>query len=267
MNKIILGVSSSIAVYKALDLLSNLKKKDIAVYSILTPNAQKLISPTFFHNLSGHFVRHDYFSSDNPETMEHIRLAKECELMVIYPASANTIATLAAGLASDLLSTTALAVDCPLLIFPAMNPTMWHHPATEANIAILKNRGVEVIDPDLGEVACGDVGMGKLLDVSLTLTIIEQHLSSLHLSNSSPLMGKKVLLTLGGSRETIDPVRFIANGSSGKMGLALAQILKKKGAILELLVGNVSENITSNLGKVSYFTSTRDLLFSTKTKN
>ena len=270
MAKIILGVSSSISVYKSLELVSQLKKKNHQVYSILTKNAQKFISPSLFHNLSGCFVNHNYFDKNNPHQMEHIRLAKNSELLILYPGSANTIAKLSLGMADDLLTTTALVTQCPLLIFPAMNPNMWHHPATKHNVASLRKKGVKVIDPSFGEVACGDVGAGKLLEVELALEKIMECLQPP--STPSTFKGKKVLLTMGGSLEPIDPVRAIVNGSSGKMGLALAKELKKRKAVVDLLVGRISSTVEASLlredglEKISHFTSTEDLLANLKNK-
>ncbi len=270
MAKIILGVSSSISVYKALELLSKLKKLDHLVYSILTRHAQKFVSPALFHHLSGNFVQQNYFNKNNSEQMEHIRLAKGSDLMVIYPGSANTIAKLASGMADDLLSTTALATKSPLIIFPAMNPTMWLHPATQNNVVVLRKRGVLVIDPAIGEVACGDVGAGKLLDVEIALEKITQYLQPSF--SPSVLNQKKVILTMGSSLEVIDPVRRIVNGSSGKMGLALVRELKRRGAVVDLLVGGVSSTVEQLLLKEGFaeafsrFTSTEDLLSKLKSR-
>ncbi len=236
---ILLGVTGSIAAYKAADLASRLMKQHAQVHVIMTENAAKFISPITFETLTNRKCITDTFDraypSDHPVEVEHIALAKKADLVIIAPASANMIAKLAHGIADDMLSTTLLACTCPVLVSPAMNTRMYEHPATQANLAILTERGVKIIEPSSGHLACGDEGKGKLPDPSLLVSAILMEIAC-----PKDLTGKKILVTAGPTREAIDPVRFITNHSSGKMGYAIAQAAALRGAQVTLVSGPVS---------------------------
>ena len=277
MAKIILGVSSSISIYKSLEVVSQLKKEGHEIFCVLTKNAAKMISPELFHNLSGNKVYQDMFDPQNPNTMEHIRLAKDADLMLISPATANVISKCALGIGDDLLMTTLLCLDkdCPVLIYPAMNPNMWEHPATQSNVKILQKRNVHIKWPLHGEVACGDIGLGKLEKVDQIVVDAKEVLNkkksqklnpknkSLEDINSSTedrseLKNIKIVLTSGGTVESIDPVRVLSNRSSGKMGFAIANELIRKGAEVTYLYGQISTGLPE-AHRLIHFSSTSDL--------
>ncbi len=232
---ILLGVSGSIAAYKAADLASALVKQHADVHVIMTANAMQFITPMTFETLTGNKCLTDTFDRGCPSEVEHIAAASRADLAVIAPASANIMAKLAHGLADDMLSTTMLACTCPLLIAPAMNTRMYEHPATQKNQEILEQYGWEVIEPAVGRLACGDTGRGKFPEVSLILEHILRRIALPH-----DLEGVKILVTAGPTREDIDPVRFITNHSSGKMGYAIARIAMLRGAEVTLVSGQVS---------------------------
>lgn len=237
-KNVLVGVTGGIACYKACDLVSRLKKLGACVDVIMTENATKFISPLTFETLSARPVTTDTFSRECPWEVEHIALAKKADLVVIAPATANIIAKLAHGIADDMLSTTCLAVTAPMVICPAMNTAMLHAPITVENIAKLKDRGVEFVDSACGMLACGDVGDGRLADTDVIVNAITKTLTV-----NRDLEGKSVLVTVGGTEESIDPVRVITNHSSGKMGVALVQEAIKRGAKVTAVVGRVSVDI------------------------
>ena len=232
---ILLGVTGSIAAYKAADLASALVKQHADVHVIMTANAMQFITPMTFETLTGNKCLTDTFDRGCPEEVEHIAMANRAHLAVIAPASADIMAKLAHGLADDMLSTTMLACTCPLLIAPAMNTRMYEHPATVENQKILQRYGWQVIEPAVGRLACGDTGKGKFPEVSLILEHILRMIAFPH-----DLEGVKVLVTAGPTREDIDPVRFITNHSSGKMGYAIARMAMLRGAEVTLVSGQVS---------------------------
>lgn len=232
---IALGVSSSVSLYKACEIIRLFQKKNMAVQVIMTANAAKLISPQLFSSLSGRPALVDLFSSPNPEKIEHIALTKEIVLLLIAPATANVIGKMAAGIADDFLSTFYLAVRSPVVVAPAMNEAMYLHPQVQENIRQLKTRGVVVIEPDRGELACGEEGWGKLASPE---KIVDVCMEIIHQSRS--LRGLKVLVTAGPTREYLDTVRFISNPSSGKMGYALAEEAAQRGADVFLVSGPTS---------------------------
>ena len=232
---VVLGVSGGIACYKSCDLVSRLVKAGLDVYVIMTENAAKLVQPLTFQTLSKHPVAVDTFQPVNAFEVEHIALAQRADLFVIAPATANILAKLAHGIADDMLSTTALATRAPMLVAPAMNTAMWEHPATQANMRILTERGVMTCGPEGGLLACGDSGMGRMSEPS---DIAEKILAVLNSQQS--LSGLKVLVTAGPTREPLDPVRFLTNRSSGKMGYALAQAALERGAEVTLVSGPVA---------------------------
>ena len=262
MATLILGVSSSIAIYKSLELISRLRKDSFEIYPILSHNAQKMIAPSVFHAVSGQVVHQDAFDESRPEAMEHIRLAKKADGMIFLPATANLIAKLASGVADDLMTTTYLCMKGPILVYPAMNPQMWAHAATRENVALLERRGVEIFPPVEGQVACGDYGVGRLEDIDKAHATLRARFAVP--SKVSPLSGKRVLVTGGGSQEVIDPVRVISNRSSGKMAHHLLRTFLARGANVTYLRGHITDPIPPGVPVESFF-STEDLLGKLKT--
>lgn len=232
MPNILLIISGSIAAYKGLELIRLLRLENVDVKVILTSGGAQFITPLSCAVLSGNPVSTDLFSLTEETEMGHIRLAREADIVVIAPATADLMAKAVQGRADDLASTVLLATTAPLLMAPAMNVEMWHHPATQANFALLKERGVHFIGPDEGELACGERGLGKMTEPSLICAAIMEKLGG-HKS----LKGKKALVTAGPTREPIDPVRYLSNGSSGKQGYAIAEALMQKGAEVILITG------------------------------
>jgi phosphopantothenoylcysteine decarboxylase / phosphopantothenate---cysteine ligase len=232
MAKILLGVTGSIAAYRACDVARELMREGHQVQVVMTRAATRLISPDTFAALTGNPVVVDVFDEPVPGQIAHIQLAQEADLVLIAPATAHTLARLALGLADDMLTTLALATRAPILIAPAMNPAMWSHPATQAHAETLRARGVEFVEPAYGTMACGDEGWGKLAD---TPVIVQAALQRLR--RACDLQGVHVLITAGPTYEPIDPVRFVGNRSSGKMGYALAEAALAHGASVTLITG------------------------------
>ncbi len=231
---VVLGVTGGIAAYKACDLVSRLRKKNITVHVIMTRHACEFVQPLTLEVLSGARVVCDQFDRDFPWEVEHIALAKAADIFAVVPATANILAKAAHGLADDMLSTTLLATRAPCLFAPAMNTAMYENPATQENIATLKGRGAQFVEPASGHLACGDTGRGKLADVAV---IEEAILSAL---TPKDLLGRTVTVTAGPTREAMDPVRFLSNHSTGKMGYAIAQCARRRGAQVNLISGPVS---------------------------
>lgn len=251
---VVLGVTGGIAVYKACELLRLLQKRGIDVFVVMTQNACRFVAPLTFETLSGHPVAVDTF--DRPQTweVEHIALAKRADLFLIAPATANIMGKMACGIADDMLSTTVMATRAPVLVAPAMNTGMWENAAVQQNVKTLRARGVEIVAPVSGHLACGDSGAGKLEDVE----VIAERAREL-LFAKKDMEGLRVMVTAGPSREALDPVRYISNRSSGKMGYAIAQAAQKRGAEVTLLSGPVA--IEAPLGvKLVPFTTTQELL-------
>lgn len=232
---ILVGVSGGIAAYKTCELVSSLKKAGHDVHVLMTANAQKFVGPLTFQTLSGNRVITDLFSLDETPEVHHIALAKKADVFVIAPATANVIAKAAHGLADDMLTATFLAATCPKLVVPAMNTHMLENPATQENIETLRRRGIHVLESDSGYLACGDSGKGRMPEASL----ITDAVCSL-MERDRWLTGKKVLVTAGPTREALDPVRFITNHSSGKMGYALARAARDLGADVTLVSGRTN---------------------------
>lgn len=232
---IVIGVTGSIAAYKAAELTSWAKKQHADVNVIMTKNAQYFINPITFETLAGTKCLTDTFDRNFQYNVEHVELAKKADLFVVAPASADFIAKAANGIADDMLTTTFLAATCKKLIFPAMNTRMYENPITQDNIAKLRHYGIEVIEPGAGYLACGDTGKGKLLPVE----DIEEHIL-LHAAYDHDLEGKKVLVSAGPTQEDIDPVRFITNHSTGRMGYAVAKNAARRGAEVTLVSGPVA---------------------------
>ena len=232
MKKIALGVSSSIGIYKACEVLRGFQKNGLQVQVVMTKNATRLVSPLLFSSLSGLETIVDLFDEPAARTIGHVYLAKEISLLCVAPATANVLGKFANGVADDFLSTLFLAVRCPVLIAPAMNEAMFIHPRTQANIAVLRASGAEFVEPEQGYLACGDEGWGRLADPE---KIVREGLSLVGRTES--LKGKTVLVTAGPTREFMDPVRFLSNPSSGKMGYELAAEAVRRGARVVLISG------------------------------
>ncbi len=229
---VLLGVTGGIAAYKAAALASLLVKQHAAVEVVMTENATRFITPLTFEQLTGRRTMVDTFDRNFSHNVEHISLAERTDLMIIAPATANVCAKLAHGLADDMLTTTALACRCPKLIAPAMNTNMYENPVTQDNLALLRRYGWEVIEPASGRLACGAEGKGKLPDPELLLEHILRKIAMPH-----DLAGKKVLITAGPTQEALDPVRYITNHSTGKMGYAIAKMAMLRGADVTLISG------------------------------
>jgi len=229
--KIVLGVSGGIAAYKAPELVRRLQDSGAAVRVILTPNAARFVSALSLAAVSGHGVIVDQWGDASRGGVDHIELARWSDLLLIAPATANILAKLAMGLADDALSTYAVAHRTELVLVPAMNTFMFQHPTVIQNLATLRERGASVLEPGSGLLACGDEGVGRMPDVA----VIVEHVRGLFAP--SDLAGKKVLITAGPTREPIDPVRYLTNRSSGKMGYALAEAARRRGASVTLVTG------------------------------
>ena len=251
---VVLGVTGGIAAYKACELLRLLQKAGVDVYVVMTKHACQFVAPLTFEPLSGHPVAVDTFERPATWEVEHIALAKRADLFLIAPATANIIGKMANGIADDMLSTTVMATKAPVMIAPAMNTGMWENPATQENVARLMARGVHVVTPATGHLACGDSGAGKLEDVSV---IAERALAVLN--QKKDLEGLRVMVTAGPTREALDPVRYISNRSSGKMGYAIAKAAMERGANVTLLTGPVSLTPPAGVTVVPFMT-TQDLL-------
>lgn len=234
-KNVVIGVTGGVAVYKALDVISRLKKKDINVDVIMTKSACEFVTPLSFQSLSQNAVIKNMFDEPKVFEIQHISLAKKADVLVVVPATANIIGKVANGIADDMLSTTIMATNAKVIFAPAMNTNMYNNPIVKENIKKLKSYGYEFINPSSGRLACGDVGDGKLAD---TEEIAEMILSHLH--EPKDLVGKKVLVTAGPTRANIDPVRFLTNRSTGKMGYAIAEEARDRGAEVVLVSGPTS---------------------------
>ncbi|SKA92436.1 phosphopantothenoylcysteine decarboxylase / phosphopantothenate--cysteine ligase [Caloramator quimbayensis] len=235
MNTVVLGVTGGIAAYKALDIVSSLKKKNINVHVIMTKSATKFVTPLSFQSLSQNYVTVDMFAEPKSFEIKHISLSERADVFLIAPASANIIGKIANGIADDMLSTTVMATKAPVLIAPAMNTNMYNNFIVQKNISFLKSLGYYFIEPQSGRLACGSIGKGKLAE---TENIVD--LTEMLLYKNKDLKGKKVLVTAGPTREDIDPVRFITNRSTGKMGYAIARAARNRGADVTLISGPVN---------------------------
>ncbi|MEE0776401.1 MAG: bifunctional phosphopantothenoylcysteine decarboxylase/phosphopantothenate--cysteine ligase CoaBC, partial [Bacillota bacterium] len=246
---ILIGISGGIAAYKVAELVSRLKKKGHQIEVIMTESARQLVAPLTFSTLSGRPVRTEMFHeivTENVE-VEHISMADRADLMVIVPATANIIGKAANGIADDLLSTVIMAAACPVMYFPAMNTRMWEHPVQQENIAKLKNLGYDVIDPDSGFLACGTSGKGRLGSIDSIEAKILEALDD----TPKDLEGKTVLVSAGPTREPMDPVRYITNRSSGKMGYSVAKAAQQRGANVVLVSGPVSLPAPDGITRIS----------------
>jgi phosphopantothenoylcysteine decarboxylase / phosphopantothenate---cysteine ligase len=239
-KKVALGVSGGIAAYKAVEVLRGLQQAGCTVRVGMTRRACEFIQPLTFRALSGSHVIVDDYAPDNPDPIAHITFSQTVDLFLIAPATANIIGKLANGIADDFLTSTYLASTSPVLIAPAMNTSMWHHPATQRNLRQLRSDGVHVIEPDDGEMACGTIGPGRLSEPERIVAAALEILQSSERERARDLAGEHVLITVGATREAIDPVRFLSNNSSGRMGFAIAEAAKRRGARVTMVAGATS---------------------------
>lgn len=249
---IVLGVTGGIAAFKAASLCSKLVQKGADVHVVMTESAKQFITELTFQSLSKNPVYSDTFDERDPSVVSHIHLADEADLVLIAPATANMIAKMAHGLADDMLSTTLLATEAPVMIAPAMNVHMYAHPAVQANMRLLESRGVMMIEPGEGLLACGYVGKGRLEEPETIVQVVERYFASRNESvqGQGLLRGKKVIVTSGGTVERIDPVRYITNDSSGKMGFAIAKAAKDMGAEVHVVYGHTDVEPPSDVDAV-----------------
>lgn len=242
-KKIVLGVTGGIAVYKAVDLVSRLRKQGAEVRVIMTEHAQKFVTPLTFKEISGNKVATSMWESNQEFNVEHIALANWADAFLVAPATANILAKMACGIADDLLSTTLLAAQAPIIVCPAMNTGMYENPITQDNIKKLADFGVTVMPPAVGVLACGTSGAGRLPEPQQ----IVEFVSAFFAKREGDLRGLKVLVTAAGTRESIDPVRFVGNRSSGKMGYAVAQMAAERGAEVLLISGPSALAVPANV--------------------
>ena len=235
-KSVALGVCGGIAAYKAVEVLRGLQKAGCAVRVAMTKRACEFVQPLTFRALSGSHVIVDDYAPDNPDPIAHITFSQTVDLLIVAPATANIIAKFANGVADDFLTSTYLACTAPVLLAPAMNTTMWEHPATQRNLQRLRDDGIHIMEPDAGEMACGTIGPGRLSEperiVSAALGILGD--------SAKDLAGERFLITVGATREEIDPVRFISNRSSGRMGFALAAAALKRGGDVTVVAGTTT---------------------------
>jgi phosphopantothenoylcysteine decarboxylase/phosphopantothenate--cysteine ligase len=245
-RRILLIIAGGIAAYKSLELIRRLRERGVAVRCVMTEAARQFVTPLAVASLSEDKVYADLFSLTDESEMGHIRLSREADLIVVAPATANLMARMAAGIADDLAATTLLASDKPVLIAPSMNTQMWAHPATQANLATLVARGVLRVGPGAGDLACGEVGSGRMAEPMEILAAIDRFFTA-----DARLAGCRALVTSGPTREPIDPVRYISNHSSGKQGHAIAAALAARGADTVLVSGPTQEPTPAGVKLVS----------------
>lgn len=257
MKKILLIVTGSIAAVKIPELISRFKDRGYEVTCVMTKSAEEFVIPMSLASLSGNKVYQDLFSREDEEEMGHIQLSREADLLLVAPASANIMARMANGLCDDLASTLLLATDKQVMVAPAMNVKMWEHPATQRNTKQLERDGIRIISPEQGKLACGEEGQGRMAEPEVIVNIVEAYLEGQ--PQGKPLKGKKVLVTSGPTVEAIDPVRYIANRSSGKQGYAIAEILASFGADVTLVSGPTNLSKPSDV-KLIEVESAREML-------
>lgn len=252
-KRILLGVTGGIAAYKAVDIASRLRKQHAEVYVVMTEAAAKFVTPLTFRSISANPVYTDMFAEPKVWNVEHIALAEKADAVLVAPATANIMAKMVAGIADDFLSTVLLAATSPVFVAPAMNHAMYHHVATQNNLNILKDRGINIIGPASGFQACGTDGDGRMTEPA---DIVET--LALFFRNQGMMKGQKVLVTAGGTRELLDPVRYIGNLSSGKMGYAIAQAFADAGAEVTLISTPVELPVPRGVQRVNVV-SARDM--------
>jgi phosphopantothenoylcysteine decarboxylase / phosphopantothenate---cysteine ligase len=251
--RVALGICGGIAAYKAAEILRGLQRAGCEVRVAMTKRACEFIQPLTFRALSGSHVIVDDYAPDNPDPIAHITFSQSVDLLIVAPATANIIAKFSSGVADDFLSSTYLACSSPVLLAPAMNTTMWEHPATKRNIQQLRADGVVVIEPDDGEMACGTIGPGRLSEpdriVAAALELLGRHGGAY----ANDLRGEHFLITVGATVEEIDPVRFISNRSSGRMGFAIAEAARTRGAIVTVVAGSTKVSPPSGIKLIQAF--------------
>ncbi len=247
-KRILLIVGGGIAAYKALELVRRLRERGASVRAILTAGGSNFVTPLSLASLTGDKVYESLFDLTDEAEMGHIELSRDADLLVVAPATADIMAKMAGGLANDLATTALLATDTPVMIAPAMNVRMWTHPATQRNLATLKDDGISVVGPNEGDMACGEYGPGRMAEPHEILAAAEAHFAQ---NTDRPLAGRKVLVTAGPTYEPIDPVRYIANRSSGKQGYAIAAVAAALGAETVLVSGPVDLEAPAGVTRVS----------------
>ncbi|MFK7888925.1 MAG: bifunctional phosphopantothenoylcysteine decarboxylase/phosphopantothenate--cysteine ligase CoaBC [Gammaproteobacteria bacterium] len=248
-QRILLGVTGGIAAYKAPDLVRRLAERGATVQVVMTHGAQQFVTPLTFQAVSGRPVRTDLWDEEAEAAMGHIELARWADLILVAPATAEFLASTAAGKSDNLLSTVCLATDAPILLAPAMNRLMWADKATQENARVLRERGIELVGPGEGDQACGETGAGRLLEPLEIVDHVNKHL--LFRKTRGPLFGRRVMITAGPTRERIDPVRFLTNRSSGKMGFAIAEAAARLGADVTLVAGPVALDTPPNVQRLN----------------
>jgi phosphopantothenoylcysteine decarboxylase / phosphopantothenate---cysteine ligase len=254
-KRVALAVTGGIAAYKSIEILRGLQAAGCEVRVAMTRHACEFIQPLTFRALSGSYVVVDDYSADNPDPIAHITFSQTIDLLIIAPATANTLAKLANGVADDFVTSTYLACTAPVLVAPAMNTVMWQHPATQRNIEKLRRDGVQIIEPDEGEMACGTIGPGRLSQPQKIVRVaLEMMSGSQAVANdlfAGSLKGEHVVITAGATREAIDPVRFISNRSSGRMGFALAEAASRRGATVRVIAGFTTVAASKGIDTIS----------------
>ena len=253
MSCVVLGVTGGIAAYKSAEIASQLKKQGHDVYVIMTKHATEFIAPLTFETLTNHPVVVDMFTRETPWEVEHIALAKRADVFLVAPASANFLGKYANGIADDMLTTTVLATKAPVVLAPAMNTNMWSNAIVQKNVEALKSFGVSMVGPGSGYLACGDLGQGRMSEPEEIVDSVHDALAH------KDLNGKRLLVTAGPTRETVDPVRYITNHSSGKMGFAIARAAKRRGAAVTLIHGPVALPLPYGVEECAVI-STQDML-------
>ena len=253
-KKVVLGVTGGIAAYKSAEVVSRLRHSGAEVHVIMTRNATEFVAPLTFQTLSANLVVTDTFAAPEYWNVEHVALAKLADIFVIAPATANILAKMANGIADDMLSTTVLATRAPVLVAPAMNTGMWTAEATRQNVETLKKRGVHLVGPESGILACGDEGAGRMSEPEDIVRQIAEILE-----RKADFAGLKVLVTAGATRERLDPVRFLTNDSSGKMGFAIAEAARDRGAEVTLVKGSTTAPVPGGV-RIEEIESAMDLL-------
>lgn len=246
-KRVALGVSGGIAAYKAAEILRGLQRAGCTVRVAMTKRACEFITPLTFRALSGSHVIVDDYAPDNPDPIAHITFSQSVDLLLVAPATANIIAKFANGVADDFLTSTYLASNAPVVVAPAMNTTMWNHPATQRNLRQLRADGVCVVEPDAGEMACGTIGPGRLSEPERIVAAVLELLRESERHSSGDMTGERVLITAGATREELDPVRFLSNRSSGRMGFALAEAARARGALVTLVAGVTNTEPPANI--------------------
>jgi phosphopantothenoylcysteine decarboxylase/phosphopantothenate--cysteine ligase len=260
-KKILLIITGSIAAYKAVELLRLLQKKSFEVSVILTKAAQEFVTPLLVSSIAKNKIYTELFSADDVDGMTHIKLSRDHDLIIVAPASADFIAKMANGYADDLASTVLLAANKKIMVAPAMNEKMWENDATQRNLATLAESGTSIIAPTSDELACGEIGVGKMREPLEIATIIENYFTS-----QNKLLGKKILITGGGTREYIDPVRFIGNDSSGKQAIELVKTFSEMGADVEFIAANIFMKIPLPANKITHVKSADEMFEVVKNK-